>query len=97
MYKRISASSDNYTKIVKVKSINDIDDINRSEEMYKMLIKGEIFTKYGKHGEPHLKVISVTPDLSKVMWRVPTACQILTPIKQIEVIDVSLYKINFIT
>ena len=89
----MSATTQN-ENILKIIEITEEDDLSKSEEMIKMLVKGEIFTKYGKFGEPHLKVISVTPDLSKIIWKVPSACSLVTPLKEMEVIDVRIDNIS---
>lgn len=91
VYKRMSASREE--NVIEVNKSEVDENLNKSEDLINMMKKGEVFTKYGRHGEPHPRIISISPDLSKITWKVPSACSMFTPVKQIEVIDVNAHLI----
>jgi len=92
VYKRISVTSQNQNNIIQAVKNEKAEEeaLVKYDEMMKMLIKGEVFTKYAKFGDPHLRQIFVLPDLSKIVWKVTSGCNIFTPLKEMEIDDVIL-------
>jgi hypothetical protein len=71
----------------------------KTEEILKMLKKGEVFTKYGNNGSPHPRLVQLTQDEKKIVWRKITGCNIFCKTRSINLSDVTkhffLYLIKF--
>ena len=61
----------------------------KTEEIIKMLKKGESFIKYGNKGNPHTRLVQLTQDEKKIIWKNNTGCKIFCHIKSINVSDVN--------
>lgn len=60
----------------------------KGEEIISMLKKGEVFTKYGKHGDPHPRMVKLSEDEKKIMWFTLGSCSIFKKTKFIEVSEI---------
>jgi hypothetical protein len=60
----------------------------KGEEIISMLKNGEVFTKYGKHGDPHPRMVKLSEDEKRIMWFTLGSCSLFKKTKFIEVSDI---------
>ena len=62
----------------------------KSDEMLKMLKEGQIFIKYGNKGTPHKRLVQLSLDGTKILWRKMNSCNIFKRNRSINVADVRI-------
>lgn len=62
----------------------------KSTDIVSVLKDGEIFTKYGKMGNPHLRFVKLSDDEKKIVWYTLSGCKIFKKTKFIDVSDVNI-------
>lgn len=60
-----------------------------------MLKLGETFTKYGKKGNPHKRLIKLSDDEKRLIWKNISGCNILCKQRSINLADVNKNKLFF--
>ena len=65
----------------------------KTEEILKMLKQGEIFIKYGNKGSPHPRLVQLSQDEKRIVWRKISGCNIFCKIRSINLADVVIYLI----
>lgn len=60
-----------------------------------MLKGGETFTKYGKKGNPHKRLIRLSDDEKTLIWKNVSGCNILCKPRSINLTDVYKYMIFY--
>jgi len=68
----------------------------KTEEILKMLKAGEVFIKYGNKGRPHHRLVQLSQDEKRIVWRKISGCNIFCKSRSINLSDVYfLLKLNF--
>ncbi len=85
----ISSDPHNFREIISnAPTINKSENNIKAEEIYKMLKKGEVFTKYGNKGTPHPRLVQLTQDEKRIIWRKVTGCNIFCKTRSINISEV---------
>jgi len=63
----------------------------KAEEILKMLKTGEIFIKYGNKGRPHPRLVQLSQDEKRIVWRKVSGCNIFCKTRSINLTDVIDY------
>lgn len=93
----ISSDPHNFKEVISnAPTINKNDKNIKAEEILKMLKKGEIFTKYGNKGRPHPRMVQLSQDEKKLIWRKVTGCSLFCKTRSINLSDVIILLKNFI-
>jgi hypothetical protein len=67
-----------------------LNDLKCNDNL-KILKQGEVFTKYGKYGNPHLRFVKLTDDERRIVWHPVSGCGLLSRPKFLEVSEVNLF------
>jgi hypothetical protein len=68
-------------------TLDDFKIDEKGESMLETLRRGEIFTKYGNKGNPHLRFVKLTDNDTKIIWKEINVCSLLKRNKYLEVRD----------
>jgi hypothetical protein len=89
IYRRLSLKVDPEEEILvsdkKERETVDFKIDEKGEAMLELLRRGEMFTKYGNKGTPHLRFVKLVEGDSKIIWKELNMCSIIKRIKCIEV------------
>lgn len=83
----------NTSKEIKVEKLKEENKFN-GEDLIKMMKKGDSFTKYGRGGNPHLRIVYLSEDEKSIKFKAVN-CGIFSGEKSIEINDVKINKYNF--